>query len=186
VTMSAFLRIGLWVRLFRGVLPEAVGVPEDKFALCVQEALGRFSRRWWFLLPLVIEVCLVIWLVGRFSRWLAGDSSVVIAGAIAGVGSALGSLCLCILNACCIFRGPVKHAVREQLNRNGWVVCLQCGYDLRGQTEPRCPECGTFSPALELDLEARRTGPAELDRPSATPPTTQGTPDASGRETSRL
>jgi hypothetical protein len=33
--------------------------------------------------------------------------------------------------------------------RGGWPLCRQCGYDLRGQTEPRCPECGT---PFDVDL----------------------------------
>lgn len=32
--------------------------------------------------------------------------------------------------------------------------CLRCGYDLRGQTTPRCPECG-----LEFDPEQLETPP---------------------------
>jgi hypothetical protein len=28
-------------------------------------------------------------------------------------------------------------------SRGGRSICRECGYDLRGLTEPRCPECGT-------------------------------------------
>ena len=39
--------------------------------------------------------------------------------------------------------------LRERLIWLGVPLCLHCGYDLRGQIEPRCPECGrTFDPAL--------------------------------------
>lgn len=41
------------------------------------------------------------------------------------------------------FRTPVQRAFREILNQNGRRVCLHCGYDLRGQVNPRCPECGS-------------------------------------------
>lgn len=33
--------------------------------------------------------------------------------------------------------------IRIELRRRGYLVCLNCGYDLRGTTEHRCPECGT-------------------------------------------
>lgn len=39
--------------------------------------------------------------------------------------------------------------IRQQLLDAGVAVCLGCGYDLRGQTEPRCPECGQpFDPVI--------------------------------------
>jgi uncharacterized paraquat-inducible protein A len=48
-----------------------------------------------------------------------------------------------------LWRAPIQAAVREQLVAQGIPVCVKCGYDLRGQTEPRCPECGAaFEGAL--------------------------------------
>ncbi len=42
-----------------------------------------------------------------------------------------------------------RHAVRSFLCGLGLPTCLHCGYDVRGQTEPRCPECGrAFDPGL--------------------------------------
>jgi hypothetical protein len=33
------------------------------------------------------------------------------------------------------------------------IACKQCGYDLRGQSEPRCPECGTTFNAAALRIQ---------------------------------
>jgi hypothetical protein len=41
-----------------------------------------------------------------------------------------------------LIRTPLRHHLREELVTRGVVICLDCGYDLRGQIEPRCPECG--------------------------------------------
>lgn len=41
------------------------------------------------------------------------------------------------------FRKPALRCRWEALNNRGIPVCMNCGYDLRGQVEPRCPECGT-------------------------------------------
>ena len=41
------------------------------------------------------------------------------------------------------FRDPVRRALRNELAKKGVAICVECGYDLRGQREPRCPECGT-------------------------------------------
>lgn len=47
------------------------------------------------------------------------------------------------------FTRAVRRTIRKRLRELGVAVCLKCGYDCRGQTTPRCPECGTqFDPAL--------------------------------------
>jgi hypothetical protein len=43
--------------------------------------------------------------------------------------------------------------LRKRLIWLGLPLCRHCGYDLRGQTEPRCPECGR---AFDLALLNRR------------------------------
>lgn len=40
------------------------------------------------------------------------------------------------------FRRPYRQFIRQYLQGRGVPICLECGYDLRGQTEPRCSECG--------------------------------------------
>ncbi|GMU82898.1 MAG: hypothetical protein AMXMBFR47_27690 [Planctomycetota bacterium] len=42
--------------------------------------------------------------------------------------------------------GVFRRRLREQLVASGVPLCLECGYDLRGQLEPRCPECGRAAP----------------------------------------
>lgn len=44
-------------------------------------------------------------------------------------------------------RRGMRMELRRELNGGGSSVCLRCGYDLRGQIEPRCSECGTRGPA---------------------------------------
>lgn len=41
------------------------------------------------------------------------------------------------------FRAPVRRALRKELAERGVAICVECGYDLRGQPVPRCSECGT-------------------------------------------
>jgi hypothetical protein len=56
------------------------------------------------------------------------------------------------------WRKPMRRHLRRRLVALGVPVCLECGYDLRGQTEARCPECGAaFDPHL-LEL-AQRAAP---------------------------
>jgi hypothetical protein len=41
------------------------------------------------------------------------------------------------------YRRNIQRSLRSQLIERGTPICLECGYDLRGQIESRCPECGT-------------------------------------------
>jgi len=69
-----------------------------------------------------------------------------------------------ILLACCCLAGtcgivafvyrPYIQFLRQYLQEQGILVCLKCGYDLRGQPGPRCPECAT--PFDEKLLEDRK------------------------------
>ena len=53
-----------------------------------------------------------------------------------------------------VYRRRIERVLRERLLELGIPVCLHCGYDLRGQTVPRCPECGRgFDPALLSKVE---------------------------------
>ncbi len=61
-------------------------------------------------------------------------------------------------------RREVRKAIRKRLVEAGIAVCLSCGYDLRGQTAPRCPECGTpFDQSLLCPID-------EAPSPGDTPP----------------
>lgn len=40
-----------------------------------------------------------------------------------------------------LWRRPLQQHLRQELVRRGKPICICCGYDLRGQSEPRCPEC---------------------------------------------
>lgn len=41
------------------------------------------------------------------------------------------------------YRKWMRVFLREYLNEHGIPICRSCGYDLRGQVDLRCPECGT-------------------------------------------
>lgn len=41
----------------------------------------------------------------------------------------------------------LRTELREYLNRSGITVCMKCGFDLRGNSSERCPECGTSAPS---------------------------------------
>lgn len=61
----------------------------------------------------------------------------------------LGLMAAMMFGTFWLFSPSVRRALRRELVARGIAVCLRCGYDCRGQREPRCPECGTrFDPKL--------------------------------------
>ena len=61
-------------------------------------------------------------------------------------------------------RPILRRSLREQLVEKGVPVCLECGYDLRGQIDARCPECSTPFDEQLLTASPEKggaTGPSE-------------------------
>lgn len=54
-----------------------------------------------------------------------------------------------------VWRNTVRRSLREQLIEKGIPICLKCGYDLRGQAVPRCPECGAPFAAIPRSDDVR-------------------------------
>jgi len=42
-----------------------------------------------------------------------------------------------------LHRKRISMYLRKYLNEHGVPICMTCGYDLRGQVNAYCPECGT-------------------------------------------
>lgn len=68
-----------------------------------------------------------------------------IPGAVLGglVGGALGGLLPMVVLY--LLRKRLRAALREHLATIAIPTCIRCGYDLRGSTSGKCPECGTVS-----------------------------------------
>lgn len=58
-------------------------------------------------------------------------------------------------------RGRIRRCMRQYLQEMHIPICLGCGYDLRGQTEARCPECGREFDAELLTSNHERSRAAE-------------------------
>lgn len=59
-------------------------------------------------------------------------------------------------------RKPGREFIRQELCARGVPICVKCGYDLRGQVDPRCPECGrAFDPKLTKRPSDPAPGPSD-------------------------
>lgn len=79
-------------------------------------------------------------LLGRFVHLPPGVLSGIVGGLLGGTATT---------GWVWFFRREIRDSLRQQLLERGIPICIKCGYNLRGQTQPRCPECGgPFDPAL--------------------------------------
>jgi hypothetical protein len=115
----------------------------------------------WFWLGLVAYTAAVGLIVSAvlivLRTWvpLSGGKFAGIVGATTGSSGAFGLRWF--------WRHRFRKLLRERLVEAGIPICIKCGYDLRGQIEPRCPECGT-----EFDAALLKTA-APLPDPTSPP-----------------
>jgi hypothetical protein len=108
--------------------------------------LARKSiRHVWILLSYVVVVLLVM--SAAFIVWQGIMPHLLATGVVRDVflrGVVQVSVTLLALLATgWLWRRRIRRSLREQLQMRGVAICLVCGYDLRGQIQARCSECGT-------------------------------------------
>lgn len=128
--------------------PELTLFPNDEDRIqslkeCAKGLNWQWFRRPWFwtimigygvlgaVTPHLVTRALAAWGAPASFRWWTPMIPSMMLGA--GFGFAFQYL----------YRKPVQLALRKLLNDRGIPICMECGYDLRGLPEPRCPECGT-------------------------------------------
>ncbi|MGE3181608.1 MAG: hypothetical protein AB7N71_08255 [Phycisphaerae bacterium] len=94
--------------------------------------------RFWFILigySALVGALVAIAFVS-IRRWIPLPKS-MLGGVVGGVTGGSGIVVLTWL-----WRQKCRRFLRERLIEQGVPVCIPCGYDLRGLSENRCPECG--------------------------------------------
>lgn len=125
-----------------GLFPELSHFPDraarDAAFSSAKLRVIRAKRRWILLVAAMSGVGLAIALLGLGLKIVFGTN-------VAWLGSFAGPLTLLVWVwvANIAFRRPIQRDLREQLVARGVPICLACGYDLRGNTSGRCPECGS-------------------------------------------
>ncbi len=84
----------------------------------------------------VFGLVLVVFLLPELRRHVPLPNAAV--GGI--VGAVVGSCCMVLMQR--IVHKPLQKAIRRALVERGIPVCVNCGYDLRGNVSGVCPECG--------------------------------------------
>jgi hypothetical protein len=107
---------------------------------------------WFALLWLGIDTGLLAFFRGRpLLGWAPGTVPLLLHMAVFCFGPlAFASAIFLVL-----FRERMRRSLRQQLVEQGHAICIQCGYDLRGQPEHRCPECGSDA---QVQVKGRSAG----------------------------
>ncbi len=109
-----------------------------------QKQLMYTPRFWMAVIGYIVAVGVTVALSVVFLRPWFGLSSGSFAAIVGGVTGSTGMAAIPWL-----WQRRCRRFLRAELISRGVPVCLPCGYDLRGQQQPRCPECGTsFDPEL--------------------------------------
>ena len=133
-----------FARLFARWFPELDRFPSRREA---RRALRRASGRWekGNRRPTILILVLLLFAPAFFARrsfdWVTCVSAVFFGVAF-------------VLSWVWFRRDEMQRDLRGQLLDIGVSICLECGYDTRGQVEPRCSECG--QPFEPLGADATR------------------------------
>ncbi len=139
--MSFLKRFNSWEwrrRLHASWYPELALFPSPKIAGEVYRKVGLRGHH-------SLIVALPSLVIGRVFGSLASPIVGPLGGALVSILVYVGVFLICV--RALSRRTHLK--LRQALVERGVGICIPCGYDLRGQTEPRCPECGaSFDSAL--------------------------------------
>lgn len=109
------------------------------------EALMRRGKTWLTIAGYILGLLVLVGLQGRLMFDSPRRVWAVPARQISIVLAIVIPMALIPTIALVHYRRWMRAFLREYLNEHGIAVCRSCGYDLRGQAHPRCPECGADS-----------------------------------------
>lgn len=140
----------LWAspRLFRLLLPSQADLIEPQERLQMQGkciiAFVKVRSTWLFFFVIAIAVCIYIEIWPSLYKMVMSVTPNFVRGVPQFIlmRTILPNLVISVL-LFRRFRVFSRDYFRKQLNDLGIPVCVRCGYDLRGQLDHRCPECGT-------------------------------------------
>jgi len=125
------------VRMTSFVVPELHLLKDaDEQIRACENCLKVIHRKWRFVgAAMSISVFLGIFIYYRLSL-LVNVSPMILPGAL------IVWVALTFLAPLWLCRNSMRRSIREHLNASGIRLCLDCGYNLKGNVSGICPECG--------------------------------------------
>jgi hypothetical protein len=153
--------LGSFLKRWLRVVPEWRHVPDDAERIRIADAADRLvmNHPAYYLgvcATAYFGVSVAIAATGLARRYLpflpTGATSISIFGLLIAVYYVVIGI---------VFHRRLRTLVRKRLLELGIPICVHCGYDLRGQIEPRCPECGRAFDPEHIKTSRRATGGAD-------------------------
>jgi hypothetical protein len=141
-------------------IPEEQLLPDDAARAAWGQIVRQQFQTWRRFGALMLYVAVGVPVFRFFGNRIAANAPILppIAADWLGPMMYLGCLALLARVQKWRFSRRMQKLLREHLIELRIPVCLHCGYDLRGQTEPRCPECGRgFDPQLISQAQPHAT-----------------------------
>lgn len=142
-----------WKTARRWFLPElSLFLTAQDGNVAYSGACANWQTRLWRVFLGACALTALLAVGDRYSRAL-GD----LPYAVQGVPWYVLLVAVVVVGPVFLSRENIRHRLRRDLVNRGIAVCMACGYDLRGQREPRCPECGTPFDAKLLGESTKST-----------------------------
>ena len=141
--------LGSFLKRWLRVVPEWRHVPDEAERIRIADAADRLVMNH---PAYYLGICVTVYFGGNVALVITGLAHRYLPFLPTGAtGLSFFALLIAIYYVVIgvVFHRRLRALVRRRLLDLGIPICLHCGYDLRGQTEPRCPECGrAFNPDL--------------------------------------
>jgi len=139
-------------RLATWIFPELSRAADyrDRKSLISQSMRAIHADAW-----IILLICLILtllWLLLGGRSWIASSSLLLCVTVFALVPYLLASAAFWW-----IFRERLRRALRAELAQRGHALCARCGYDLRGLSADRCPECGWTTSGAQREEPSLRS-----------------------------
>jgi hypothetical protein len=134
--VAAWMFISAHPTTYFRLYPELVLFPETRRNDALKSAISS-GTSWWTRLIIAIPVCymLLMLYITMYWRPMPTDSFLAVQLMIPVFANLPNYL----------QRSAIRRAMRKQLRSYGVLLCLDCGYDLKGSlASDRCSECGTL------------------------------------------
>lgn len=146
------LAVMLLLHTFRDWLTLHFSPPENRLLGNMEErrrAYGSVWRSFWKDRRNWVSIFMCVLVYGCIKLGCIKACALTAGGQWSHVGFAMAVIVIMVcplLASALLFlwhRKRMSMYLRKYLNENGVPICMPCGYDLRGQVDLYCPECGT-------------------------------------------